>query len=167
MPHTKPDIYFFFIIFFTTLSPSSIGFCPAQPKFSPWRWVSAHTSPALLHPPFLRGGPRWTLGPVTLVLRCDGLSSPVTLQHSWSHVSFLVFCPPLPPFFFLFPSLNGFHWIHIDFFFYYFFFIKTLSSHLQLLRHNLDTGCEGFHLFGSLPQPKCSMKTHWWLLATV
>lgn len=132
MPHTKPDFYFFFIIFFTTLSPSSIGFCPAQPKFSPWRWVSAHTSPALLHPPFLRGGPRWTLGPVTLVLRCDGLSSPVTLQHSWSHVSFLVFCPPLPPFFFLFPSLNGFHWIHIDFFFIIFFLLKpyplTFSS---------------------------------------
>lgn len=64
------------------------------------------------------------------------------------------------------PSFSSFfEWISLDSPF--FFFLKSLSSHLQLLPHNLETGCEGFPLLGSLPLPKRLTKMHCWLLATV
>lgn len=55
-PLAELEFYFIFGLLFTLLSPASIQLDTVQ-VFTP---VSAHASPSLLHPPFLRGSPRQT-----------------------------------------------------------------------------------------------------------
>lgn len=120
VPHTELEFYFGFGLLLILLSPASnwldtaqvftpvLGFSPCLPfppaPFFSYRWPQkTFLWEASSRRALLEAGP-----------------SPVTLQH-WSHVSFLILHPPLAPF----PlSLNGFHWIHIN------WFIFLPKSHL-------------------------------------